>query len=209
MQQANTIVQAARRLIESKGASFTTQELVKEAGVALQTFYRYFEGKDQLLLAVMENMMVESCAEYERSARRLPNPVARLHFYVTTVVSVGSDEDGGRAASRFITTEHWRLHQLYPEELAQAISPYTHHLLTEIRAATEAGTLTPRHPEYDAWLVTQLAVAVFHHYAFAATRMPLEEIRENLWAFCFSALGGTVETGGERRRSSPRRARSR
>ena len=31
-----------RRLIETKGPSFTTQELIKEAGIALQTFYRYF-----------------------------------------------------------------------------------------------------------------------------------------------------------------------
>ena len=69
------IVVAARRLITERGEHFTTQELVKEAGVALQTFYRLFGGKDQLLLAVFEDLIAESCAEYEAAAAELPDPV--------------------------------------------------------------------------------------------------------------------------------------
>ena len=52
IEQAQAIVAAARRLIAERGDQFTTQELVKEARVSLQTFYRIFGGKDQLLLAV-------------------------------------------------------------------------------------------------------------------------------------------------------------
>ena len=59
IEQAKSMVDAARRLIAQKGERFTTQELVKEAGVALQTFYRHFEGKDQLLLAVLEESIAE------------------------------------------------------------------------------------------------------------------------------------------------------
>jgi AcrR family transcriptional regulator len=61
VEQARSIVQAARRLIEVKGPAFTTHELVREAGIALQTFYRYFPGKDHLLLAVIEDIIDESC----------------------------------------------------------------------------------------------------------------------------------------------------
>src|SRR5262245_49679234 len=83
IEQAQVIVKAARRLIAERGERFTTQELVKEAGVALQTFYRLFAGKDQLLLAVFEDLIAQSCGEYEQVARELPDPVARLRFYVT------------------------------------------------------------------------------------------------------------------------------
>jgi hypothetical protein len=51
---ATVIIETASRLITEKGSEFTTQELVKEAGVSLQTFYRYFPSKDQLILAVLE-----------------------------------------------------------------------------------------------------------------------------------------------------------
>ena len=54
VQQARVLIDAARRLVAEKGENFTTHELVKEAGVALQTFYRYFAGKDELLLAVID-----------------------------------------------------------------------------------------------------------------------------------------------------------
>ncbi|HEU5307899.1 MAG TPA: helix-turn-helix domain-containing protein, partial [Acidimicrobiia bacterium] len=66
IEQAEAIVAAARRLVTERGDQFTTQELVKEAGVALQTFYRIFGGKDRLLLAVFEDLIAESCVDYER-----------------------------------------------------------------------------------------------------------------------------------------------
>ncbi len=75
-----SIVDAARRLIAERGERFTTQELVKEAGVALQTFYRLFAGKDQLLLAVFEDMIAEYCTQVEGAARDLPDPVDRLRL---------------------------------------------------------------------------------------------------------------------------------
>ena len=87
MEQATLIVDAARRLIAERGERFTTQELVKEAGVALQTFYRIFAGKDQLLLAVFDDLIAESCAEYEAAAADLPDPVSRLRFYVTVPIA--------------------------------------------------------------------------------------------------------------------------
>ena len=207
VQQAKVIVDAARRLIAAKGSAFTTQELVKEAGVALQTFYRYFAGKDQLLLAVVEDMVSESCVEYEQQAQRLNDPVARLRFYVTTVVGPVGTHGPDTAGARFITTEHWRLQQLYPDELAQAIRPFTDLLLGELGLAVEAGLLRPANPEYDAWLITQLVMAVYHHYAFATTDESGEEIGEHLWAFCLAALGGSAETPDIRRRSPRQGAR--
>ena len=186
------MVAAARRLVEQKGGSFTTQEVVKEAGVALQTFYRHFPGKDQLLLAVIEDLIAENCALYEERARDLPDPVARLRFYVTTTMSgLGTEGSGG---PRFITAEHWRLHQLYPDELAQATQPFTELVLREVRAAEAEGLLAPSDAEHDAWLVTELIMAVFHNLAFATTSRPIPEIADQVWNFCLAALGGRRPT---------------
>src|SRR5437763_1376439 len=62
VQRAKQIVAAARRLVDVKGGDFTTHELVKEAGVAVQTFYKHFSGKDQVLLAVIEDVIAETVA---------------------------------------------------------------------------------------------------------------------------------------------------
>ena len=210
LQRAQQIVQAARRLVEVKGSDFTTQDLVKEAGIAVQTFYKHFPGKDQVILAVIEDMVAETCSGLAEDARDLPDPVARLRFYVTSIISGIAAYGEGDARPRFITTEHWRLHRLYPDELARANRPFTDLLLPEITAATKTGSLTSVDPEYDAWLITRLVISVFHHYEYATPEESLDQIAERLWSFCYRALGGGTETGaestGRRRKPSTRRA---
>ncbi|SQD97598.1 Transcriptional regulator, TetR family [Parafrankia sp. Ea1.12] len=193
MRQAKVIVEAAERLILLNGARFTTQELVKEAGIATQTFYRHFTGKDQLLLAVIEDIIANQTARYEASAQHLPGPVARLRHYVRSAVSSLNAPGWEGAGARFIPTEHWRLHQLYPEELAHATRPFADLVARELTAAQEAGLLAPRHIERDATVVARLVTSVYHHYAFARTDETAESIGDYLWSFCLAALGGSPE----------------
>ncbi len=61
LERATQIVDAAHRLVVERGGEFTTNELAKEAGVAIQTFYTYFKSKDLVLLAVIEDMIVGAC----------------------------------------------------------------------------------------------------------------------------------------------------
>jgi AcrR family transcriptional regulator len=190
IEQAEAIVAAARRLIVERGDQFTTQELVKEAGVALQTFYRIFGGKDRLLLAVFEDLIAESCVGYERAAEALPDPLARLHYYVSvTVGSVNVASYG--IGPRFVTAEHWRLHQLFPEEMAHATQHFTDLVARQLQLADEEGLLASNDVQRDAWFVTKLVMAVFHHYAYEEADDP-EAIAEQLWQFCLRGLGGRV-----------------
>ncbi len=206
VEQAKSIVAAARRLIETKGPSFTTQELIKEAGIALQTFYRYFPGKDYLLLAVIEDIIDENCAAYRKRARRLSDPVERLRYYVTA--TVGALDAPGSGPS-FMTSEHFRLQTLYPAEVSRATQPYTDLLVEEIRAATDTGRVHANDPEYSAWLVTQLTMAVFHHYDCAGLDEPSDRIAERLWEFCFAAVSGPAPPPSSTAARRPARTGSR
>jgi TetR/AcrR family transcriptional regulator len=190
-EQARVIVDAARRLVETKGPGFTTQDLIKEAGIALQTFYRYFSSKDYLLLAVIEDVIDENCKAFREQAAKLSGSVERLQFYVTaTVKGLGASRSG----PSFITSEHFRLQTLYPAEVSQATQPYTDLLVDEIRAAVTAGHLEAKNPEYSAWLITQLTMAVFHHYDCAGLNEPTDQIADKLWEFCWSAINGQAQT---------------
>jgi AcrR family transcriptional regulator len=191
IEQATAIVEAARRLIAERGDRFTTQELVKEAGVALQTFYRLFAGKDQLLLAVFEDLIAESCEQFEEAARELPDPIARLRFYVTVALQSLSG-DAADIGPRFVTAEHWRLHQLFPEEMSQATQPFTDLVTRQLEVATAEGLLSSADPSRDAWFVTKLVMAVFHHYAFAERAPDTRAIGDDLWLFCSNALKPVV-----------------
>jgi TetR/AcrR family transcriptional regulator len=189
VEQAKSIVAAARRLVEAKGSNFTTQELIKEAGIALQTFYRYFPAKDYLLLAVIEDVIDENCAAFREEAQKLPDPVDRLRYYLTATVQALAVPGSGPS---FITSEHFRLQTRYPAEVSRATQPFTDLLVEQIKEAVATGRLHPPDPEYAAWLITQLSMAVFHHYDCAGLDEPIDLVADKVWAFCFAALSGTV-----------------
>lgn len=188
---AEQIVEAALRLTWQKGSAFTIHELAKEAGVSLQTFYRYFAGKDELILAVIEQRIAEACVAFNLGARHEPDPVQRLRSYVVTAIA-GLDGRASPAARRFISSEHFRLQEAYPDELAQATAAFARLLIPDVEAATEAGQLAPGDAEQNAWFVNRLVMTTFHHYAFASAPPP-DDLADQLWSFCHRALGGRTD----------------
>ena len=205
MRQARILVDAARRLIRVKGETFTTHDLVKEAGVALQTFYRYFASKDELLLAVIEDMVAEACIAFEARAERIADPIDRLHSHIVSVVDLLAAFPDGGASARFIATEHWRLSRLFPTEVAFATKPYVDLLHAEISAGTDAGVLRSLDPKRDAWLTSQLVMSVFQHHSFSAETDPT--LAADLWRYCLGGLGGTFAPAADPTPQSPSRPR--
>jgi TetR/AcrR family transcriptional regulator len=183
------ILAAGRLLIMTKGSGFTTQDVIQEAGVALQTFYRYFGSKDQLLLALIGLLIKEHCDVLAESAVRFDDPVARLEIYVRRTLAPLHNTDG-LASARFITSEHWRLHQTCPADVWAATQPVSDLIRLELEAGASAGTLAPRNPERDAWLMTKTIIGAYHHYAFQPDDPAMTTLDDDVWSFCLAAAGG-------------------
>lgn len=185
------MLDAGRQLIAEKGDEFTIQELVTEAGVALQTFYRYFTSKDELLVAVIGDAMTDACEAWVNGAADFPDPISRLRSFVTGVLDLLNSDGGGTA--RVVIMTRWRLHREFPAELAEAERPFVEMLSNEVKAAVEAGVLNPPDAEWDSWAIAELVRAVFHFYAFASPQpADIDDIKEKLWRFCLAALGGEI-----------------
>jgi AcrR family transcriptional regulator len=192
VRQMQVMVEAAKRLILRKGYGFTTQELAREAGVALQTFYRHFGGKDQLLLATIEDMHATQAALYAQAARDLPDPLARLRHYITAIMS---SLDATGQGPQLITAEHWRLYQLFPQEMTLATQPIVDLFAGELRAAQEQGQIAVADVNQSAELLTMLVRTVYHQYAFKARSEPAAAIAEHVWQFCLQGVGGRIDPG--------------
>jgi TetR/AcrR family transcriptional regulator len=191
--QMKVIVEAAKRLVFEKDNRFTTQDVAREAGMALQTFYRYFPGKDHLLLALIEDLVTEQVTHLEEASRDVTDPLTRLRRQVTQTVHLLTGGGEAAAACRFIATERSRLHQQYPEELRHATQPFAELVARQLRAAQDAGLVAPIDVDRDAALITRLVMATYYEYAFTAHAEPVEEIAEHLWEFCARGLGTTRE----------------
>ena len=182
----DAIIAAGHRLVGNKQSNFTIVELSAEAGIALQTFYRYFRGKDHLLVALIADQI---CAHTDRlrvSLAETPDPVERLRECIRATVAPAHSSE--RARARLVAAEHWRLHAIIPEELAAATKPFVDLIAEQLQAGCESGQLRPRDVEQDAWLVTRTVMSTVHHYVFTP-EAPGEDVSEALCEFCVTAVG--------------------
>ena len=181
------ILQAGRRLAEERGSAFTTQDVIKEAGVALQTFYRYYGGKDQLLLALIADIIREYADGLRAAAAEVSEPQELLELYVRSTIAAQADPRAAAGAGRFITAEHWRLHEKFPQEIVEATEPVTTLVREALERGCESGVFTTRQPAHDAWLITKLIMSVFHHLAFVPGD-PAAPDGDAVWNFCLGAV---------------------
>lgn len=186
------VLRAGRKLVFTNGAEFTTQDLVQEAGVSLQTFYRYFPtGKDGLLLALIEELIADHCANLRQLASGIADPVARCDFYIrSTLVTPESPEVSARA--RFITSEHWRLHQRFPRDVWAATAPMTDLIRDTLVAGRDTGQFSSRNPPRDAWLITKTILSAFHHHVFVPDDEDMRTLADDVAHFCLTAVGARV-----------------
>ena len=74
---------AAFELIDEKGTTeFTIQEVIERSGQSLRGFYQYFDGKDELVLALFEETIRECVEDLQQLVEAETEPIDRLHAFV-------------------------------------------------------------------------------------------------------------------------------
>src|SRR5262245_62683108 len=81
-QRVQRLLEAAFELIDEKGTSeFTIQEVVDRSKQSLRGFYQYFDGKDELLFALLEESVREAVEDLREAAASESEPLARLRAF--------------------------------------------------------------------------------------------------------------------------------
>ena len=81
-QRVQRFLDAAFELIDEKGTTdFTIQEVIDRSKQSLRGFYQYFDGKDELLLALFEETIRESIDDLRDASTPNPNRSTRLHAF--------------------------------------------------------------------------------------------------------------------------------
>lgn len=182
------IVTAARELLhETSGWDFTVKQVSERAGVALQTLYRHFETKDDLLLAVLEESHAVGAEAMAKVAEGVDDPLERVRALVTarlTLIKSSKDVRRNGATVR----EHARLAQIFPAEVEASRALQVGLIVSALEAAQDAGVLHPVDPELDAKLVLHLAAYFYDKLALEMADYDADEAADYLWQFCYAAL---------------------
>jgi AcrR family transcriptional regulator len=187
VERLERFVAAARDLANAQGsASFTVAQVTRQAGLSLKSFYRCFAGKDDLLVALLEEDSRLGASILADTVSAHDDPGMRLRAYVLGVFGLLT-HPGALGYARMLVQEHRRLSEERPEELRAALAPMVDLLSTEIAQAMDRGVATSVDPARDAQTIFVLVLEGIHEVALG--RADALEQADYLWRFSAAALG--------------------
>jgi AcrR family transcriptional regulator len=129
---------------------FTVQEVVERSGQSLRSFYQYFGGKHELLLALFEELVRTSAEQLSATVDGSPvsaSPVARLETFVVEYHRMCRPARGrGRGAKKtpvpaIMMEFAQQLLTSHPSEAARAYAPMTSLFRSLLSDAADAGAI--------------------------------------------------------------------
>src|SRR6478735_3601925 len=173
---------SAREIIAEKGSTeFTVQEVVDRSKQSLRSFYQYFDGKHELLLALFEEEMGEAVARVKRVTVD-GDPLDRLEQTVLVLYELCSPSE--LSEQPLFLEFAQRLLVTHPSEVASAYAPLLEYIVSMVEEAGDAGLLRPGRPRRLAAIVLQAATTTAGRSA--GGRQPITA--SEMWEFCLHAI---------------------
>jgi len=193
-QRVQGILSAAFALIDEKGtAEFTIQEVVDRSKQSLRGFYQYFDGKDELLFALLEESSREALEDLRAAVESESKPLERLRAFTISLHEwcepLGTRRKRGSHNRVPLSEFSLQLALKDPERLATVMGPISQMLIDLLKAAVAAGDLDVAEPARAALLIQQTVM-----YGWLMNRLvksPRARVTaEDAWTFCLHGLGG-------------------
>lgn len=136
---------AALELIHSGSTKeFTVQEVVERSGQSLRSFYQYFDGKYELLLALFEESVRSTADRLRLLLAEETDDLERLHRFVTEYFALcvtTRGADGQKPLSPVMADFAQQLLTAHPKEAARAFVPLVSLFREVLDQAVAAGVV--------------------------------------------------------------------
>jgi AcrR family transcriptional regulator len=157
-------------------------DIVREAGLSNQAFYRHFRGKDELLVAILDDGQRRLVNYLEHRMAAADHGEGRVRAWVDGVQEQARNPDAADNTRPFAINSA-RLADRFPDEVARSREL----LLRPLReAVADAGG----DPQRDADAIYHLAIGCMND-ALVARRRPTRDDVEHLEQFVLGGLRGT------------------
>ncbi|HVW81583.1 MAG TPA: TetR/AcrR family transcriptional regulator [Mycobacteriales bacterium] len=189
--RSDRFIHAAIEILTETGRTdFTVQELIERSKTSLRSFYQHFSGKEELLLALFEEVIATSTAEWRSGIEAAPNVLDGLHFVVEQVhAQAASPMSGG--INRALSVFHLQLAESRPAEYARVLAPLRELILELVKRGADEGVFrSDIDADTLATIMMQTIVGAAHMHALGSepTGEPIDT--EQLWQFCLGGLVG-------------------
>jgi len=193
-QRVQRFLDAAFSLIDEKGTTeFTIQEVIDRSKQSLRGFYQYFNGKDELLLALFEETVREATEDLRSVIDAESEPIERLRAFTIRLHEWcdPSEKPSKRSAHnrRPIMEFSVQLTVDHSERVKAAMAPVSRMMLELVSEANKAGVIHVTDIRRASALMQQTVM-----YSWFGNRL-VDNVRmrltaEDTWEFCLHGLGG-------------------
>ncbi len=193
-QRVQRFLDAAFALIDEKGSTeFTIQEVIERSKQSLRAFYQYFDGKDELLLALFEETVREAIDDLSATVASSSDPLERLKRFTIRLHEWCDPSDKprkrGRHNRRPVVEFSVVLSVDHPERVKAAMAPVSRMLVDLVAEADASGVVHVDDARRAAALMQQ---TVFYSW-FGNRLADNSQMRlsaEATWEFCLHGLRG-------------------
>lgn len=187
--ERDRLLTAAMQVLQRSGWwGFKVESVLKQAGLSTRSFYRHFEKKSDLLLALLEVELGKAAVGLAVKTSQADSPSGKVRAYIAAIIDMAYVEDLVKPSSLFAS--HWR--ELLPE-YPEAIDRCTENLIVPLADAIEAGTatgeFTSEHPLSDARAIFYLVFSITADQATLGGSTPRAEIEQLVLPFVSRAIG--------------------
>jgi AcrR family transcriptional regulator len=155
---------------------FTVQEVVEHSGQSLRSFYQYFAGKHELLLALFEEAVRSTAEQLEKAIADEDDPLERLHRVAVEYYRLCRPSLPGRSArpnsAGAMAEFAQQLLTAHPKEASRAFIPVVTLLEDVLDQAAAAGVIRPVHNRRMAGVILQ--AVMFNSFAATISGTPLD-----------------------------------
>ena len=192
-ERVQRFLDAGFELVDAKGTTdFTIQEVVERSKQSLRSFYEYFEGKDELVLAMFEESVHEATEDLRTTVDAQTDALDRLRAFAIRLHEWCDPEETPRKVGahhrRAISEFSMVLASKYPDRIRAAVAPHTRMLHELVDEAAAAGAIRTSDTRRATALIQQTVM-----YSWFGNRLvenPQKRLSaEETWEFCLHGLG--------------------
>jgi AcrR family transcriptional regulator len=187
-ERARLITAAMEVLRRSGWWGFKVESVLRQAGLSTRSFYRHFDKKSDLLLALMEFEIGGAAIHLRRVTDAAKTPSEKVRAYVAATIDMAYLEDLAKPSSLFAS--HYReMLPEYPEELDRITERMVAPLAEAIACGKDNGEFQSDDPIADAKAIYFLVASMTADQAAGGASTPREEIEHIVIPFISRAIG--------------------
>ncbi|ORW21222.1 TetR family transcriptional regulator [Mycolicibacter nonchromogenicus] len=207
--RSSRFLATALELIEESGrADFTIQTLIDRSSLSLRAFYQHFAGKEELLLALYEDVTSQFTESIRQEVAAADGPMEQLEAFCRGFLSRA--ESSEKAGGRVMTIYNLSLEIERPTDFAKIWEPHQKLLTKIVTACSRAGLVRKDlTPAQLTTLLNSTLTALAQIGVFQLGTKGAELTEDELWSWCKQAISPPAdEKPAPARASRPSRART-